>query len=101
MYMIKQIDNFLCLFWQVFVYYSDDLIDGAPFIVNVVDESRIQVQIDERTERYEAYQEADFTIATPPDTRFELLSARVVDPHGNDVPCSIVKGRDNKNYHVR
>lgn len=83
------------------MYYSDELIEGAPFVVNVVDESRVRVEIDERTERYEAYQEADFNIVTPPNTRIEQLSARVNDPHGNDVPCSIARGRDNSNYHVR
>lgn len=61
----------------------------------------VHVQMDERTARYEAYQEADFSITTPPNTRLDQLSARVVNPHGNDVPCSIARGRDSKNYHVR
>lgn len=70
-------------------------------MVNVVDENQVRVEIDERTERYEAYQEADFKITTPSDTRLEQLSARVVDPHGNNVPCSIARGNDSRNHHVR
>lgn len=69
--------------------------------MNVVNDQRVNVEINEQTERYEAYQEVDLKVNAPVNSRLEQIDASVYDAHGEAVPCAVARGRDNTQYFVR
>ena len=90
-------------FTQVHVKSNGTPVASSPFLIKVGDPGKVQVAHVRSEELYAERvikNEVDLAVESSYDMTDEDFSARVTGPDGENVPCHVNKGPDNR-HHVR
>ncbi|EDO45254.1 predicted protein [Nematostella vectensis] len=85
---------------DVFVRYQNQLVEGAPFLVNVTEQTRAVMTID-RNEKFYQYSEVECPMDVPVGTHPNELNVQLYDPESKPMKYTVVRGRDSSQCFIR
>ena len=86
--------------YVVDVRYAGETVEGGPFTVNVQEQGRSVVKLND-AQTFNTTSEADIAVQLPAGSTADQLTATVSDPHNESLRTTVVKEKDSDLFHVR